>query len=557
MRTTFSWILPLTLAAVLVACGGASSPEPATNESTPSGSAAVSEPATAAPLPEDAPRLVLLITIDQMRADYLDRFAPLWTGGFARLREEGVIFTRARHDHAATSTAPGHATLATGRHPSGHGIIANWWIDRALREEVYAVENDEGETTPERLLASTFGDWLKAASPESKVFAASGKDRAAVLTAGTGADAAFWYDKKRGRFTSSSFYSDDLSADFPWIDSFHADRWVDGLFGTAWEPLAEVGERGGEFGIVEHGAAGCGGICQGTFPHPLGDAQVAPDGDFYETIYDSPFVDTYLGRFAAALVEGEALGADAATDFLSISFSAVDTVGHDFGPDSPEILDTLLRLDRTLGEFLDAVDASVGLENVVLGLTSDHGVSELPELVDGEGGRLDAAEITCFQRAGRALEAHFGEGPWVARGLFIDRARAEAEGIDPVAIENALRDILTACPRIERVWTRTELLAGPEDPVGRLFAHSFHAERSPDVAPQLAPHVLTRPSGTSHGSPYDYDTDVPFVLWVPGAAPARVDEPVRTVDMAPTLATLIGLETPEDLDGAAVSLGGS
>lgn len=539
---------------LLLACGGET---PSTEPSAAETSSETPAP-TVAPLPEDAPRLVLFLVVDQMRADYLERFRPLLTGGLARLLDEGVVFENARHDHATTTTSPGHATLSTGRHPSGHGIIANWWIDREAGEEVYAVENEDEVITPERLLAPTFGDWLKEASPGSKVFTASGKDRAAVLTAGKEADAAFWYDKDNGHFITSEVYSKDPAAAYPWLEVFHQDLYPDALFGTLWEPLPEVASRGADFGLEPLDR----GLFEDRFPHALGSARAAPGESFYDSLYDTPFVDEYLLRFAEALLDGEALGQGEATDFLGLSFSAVDTVGHDYGPDSPEILDTVLRLDRILGELFELVDERVGLENVVVSFSSDHGVTEVPELLaskGGEGHRFGAAEIACVQRAGKSLRDRFGAGRWVYPGPYLDRALAAERGIDPVELENVLRENLEACPGIARVYTRTELSTGfaegdyAEGDYASFFVHSFHPERSPDVLVLLEPHVLTTTTITTHGSAYPYDTDVPWILRLPGVGPRRITEPARTVDVAPTLAAIIGLEAPEGLDGVDLS----
>lgn len=498
--------------------------------------------APTAKLPPGAPRLVLFLVVDQARGDYLERFRPLLTHGFGRLLDESVVFADARHDHATTSTAPGHATLSTGRHPAHHGIVGNYWYDRERHEAVYSVRVD-AERTPEWLLGSTFGDWLKAASPASKVVAASGKDRAAILTAGHRADAVFWYDRETGDFESVPYYGE---VERPWLDAFHERLHADRFFGEVWESLPEVAEHAADYGIepLDEGWVPSG------FPRALGGPELAPGGGFYASLYGSPWVDRYLKDFVLAAIDGEELGSDDATDFLGVSFSALDSVGHRFGPDSPELLDTLLRLDRVLGELLDFVDERIGLDHVVVSLSSDHGVTALPETLRRRGEearRFGAEEITCFQRAGLELRRELGDEEWILQGLYLDRRLAAERGVALSVLEDAVRRRIEDCPGVVRVRTRTELEAAPpDDPFARLYANSLHPERSPDLFVQLEPHALTSSSTASnHGSPHAHDTWVPWLLRLPGGRGVAVDTRVHTVDVAPTLAALIGLEVPD------------
>lgn len=493
-----------------------------------------------------APRLVLFLVIDQGRYDYLERFRPLLEHGLHRLLEESVSFTDAHHDHARTTTSPGHATLSTGCYPSRNGIIDNYWFDRRQGERVYSAMDDDGERSPERLLAPTLGDWLKAASPRSKVFAASAKDRAAVLTAGHRADAAFWFDRETGEFATASYYRWKES---PWREEFHEAHHPDRLFGTVWEPLPEVVASAAEYDVKPLDR----GLINPQFPHPLGSAQPSPGGSFYNAIYSSPFADSYLAELAKALIAGEELGADDDTDFLGLSFSALDAVGHEYGPHSPELLDAFLRLDRAIGEVLDFVDERVGLDNMIVSLSSDHGVTPVPELLSSRGiaaRRFGAEEIACVQRAGVTLEEQFGDEDWIPYGLYLDRELAAERGVATADLQKTLARELAACPGFSRVWTATELSSATEDdPVARLVLHSFHPERSADLAVMLEPHTIASSSEATHGSPHPYDTWVPWLLRLPKGQAAEVGERVHTVDVAPTLAGLIGLEPPAEIDG--------
>ncbi len=528
--------------------------------------------------PADGPTLALLVVVDQARADYLDRFAPLFKGGLKTLLEEGVVFTDAHHEHAVTATAPGHASIATGMEPRHSGIVGNYWYDPVRRRDVYAA-GLPANPSPVLLEASTLGDWIKRRDPRSKVFAVSGKDRAAVLLGGRQPDAAYWYDRRTGRWRSSTYYP---RAQRPWMAAFYAERPLDRFFAHPWSPL--VGEQAwSRWGVVQVDR----GAFPDPFPHLLGGLDAEPGRRFYESVYTSPFIDWYTVQFAERLIDQEALGSDAHVDLLAVSLSALDTVGHEYGPDSPEVLDVLTRLDLYLGELLEFATARVGRDRLVVALSADHGVAALPELTQaaGRGGRrLQADDVLCVQRLGARLDERFGDGDWflddyyVADGLYLDRRAITARGIDPLQVERAAAELLADCPAVQRAWTATEL-SGPEPPrvapppaerailagdaaaeaaapallwehLARRFWNTYRAGRSPDLLVQMRPHYLYyRGTGTTHGSVYEYDAWVPMIFYGRGLEPARRDEHVATVDLAPTLARLIGVDPPGGLDG--------
>lgn len=505
------------------------------------------------------PRLVLYVVVDQMPYDYMERFRPVLTGGLARLLDEGVVFTRAFHRHAVPTTAPGHATLATGRHPRAHGIVGNWWWSRERGEYAYCVEDADERTGPDHLEASTLGDWLRADDPEARVFAASPKDRGAVLLAGHDADGAYWYDDETGAFESSSYYPE---AEPDWLAALTEERWLERYFGRPWEPLP-LSE-----GLNDEDRAGLGvvdldtGVFDRTFPHALGRSRTAPSESFYDAIYSSPFVDAYLVEVVERLLEAEDLGTDEHTDLLGVSFSSLDTVGHDYGPDSPEILDAVLRLDRNLGRLLELVEDRVGRDRLVVALAADHGVMPLPEyerLRGRDARREGARDLACIQGVYRELGTELGgEGEveaWLEAPGYLSWEAVFRSGRPRTEIEARARELLEACPTVERVWTRGELAPeGPggsaEDSMAALYRNAFHPERSPDLMIQRKPHRLTSPGmGTTHTSPYPYDTHVPMIVRAPGLDPARIERPVATVDLAPTVAALANIPTPDDLDG--------
>jgi predicted AlkP superfamily pyrophosphatase or phosphodiesterase len=501
--------------------------------------------------PEGTPRLILFIVADQVRADYLERFRPLLSGGLARLLDEGVVFTDAHHFHAATVTATGHATLATGRLPRNHGIVGNGWYDRALGRSVTSVTDLEHGRSPHYLLVPTLGDLLHRTYPRALVYGIGGKDRSAILTVGREADAAFWYDGDEGTFVTSSYY---LGAAPEWLDRFNEAGLLDRHFGETWTPLHSLEELA-PYDVEQVDW----GYRDRQFPHPLGGPSAYPDDDFYGDVGGTPFLDEHVVALAEALIEGEGLGADAVPDFLGVTLPAVDAVGHTFGPNSPELVDAVVRLDRSLGALLDFVDERIGLDRVVVSLSSDHGVGPIPELLQRRGDeqalRLDDETALCFQSVGEALTARFGNERWIEAGLYFDRPLLAEHGIDRAELADAVRSILETCRGIARVHFGDELEArgaGELDDVARLFYNSYHSERSGDLVVQLEPNALATWSAmASHGSPYLYDTHVPWLLRLPDGGGARViGERVHTIDVVPTLLALTGLDLgAAELDG--------
>lgn len=498
------------------------------------------------PPPDGTPRLVLLIVVDQMRADYLIRFGDLFEGGLARLIENGVAFTEAHHDHSATLTAPGHATLATGCHPARHGVIGNYWYDRETGEPGYAVE-DGG---PSRLLCPALGDWLKQRYPAARVVTASQKDRSAVMMGGKNPDGVYWYDWQGG-FETSDHYTRRPPE---WVTTFNEERGVDAFFGEAWsvEPLAP---ETAELLAIDSTSLG---FTDPDFPHAHGGPAVAPGESFYEGLYVSPVLDDHLARFAVRAVYAEGLGEDEIPDLLALGFSALDTVGHVYGPNSREVMETLLALDRTLGRLLDELDEKIGLENMVVALTSDHGTAPVPELraLQGlSGGRMGAGQAICLQRLDRRLDERLGAADWMIGGGFLNPEALAEHGVETAVAEAQVRQIVETCPEVARVWTRGELSQPAEgaalaEGTRRRFANSFHPQRSPDFLVQWDEYFLgTTRRLSTHGTAYRYDTWVPLVVMASGLEPAEVTAPVRTVDLAPTLAALVDVEPPAEIDG--------
>ena len=504
-------------------------------------------------------RLVLLITVDQFRTDYVDRFRGLFKGGLKRLFDEGVYFREARHQHANTTTGPGHATLATGLHPSRHGIIGNTWYQRSEGSSVNCVEDksvklvgsDSGGRSPRRLLAGGLGDWLKSANPAARVYGASMKDRGAILSAGLKPDGAFWYSLANGTFISSNYYMDRIPE---WLKELNGRRFPHQFFGQPWTlRLQAPAPREADVSPVDRGAYADG------FPRALGTSSLQPNRAFFADFARSSGMDAYLGKLAQALVRYETLGQEDAVDLLALSFSALDLVGHAFGPNSPEVLDVLLGLDQVLGELFAALEREVGMQHVAVALSSDHGVLPLPEhpssLAPLERRRIDRDDVLCLQRSGALLEERLGEGNWLLSGYYLNYETIGRRNQQRDEVEAVLAEILERCSAVQKVWKRTDLSEeNHRERFAVLYANGFHPRRSPDLQLQFKKGVLAiLGTGTTHGSPYDYDRHVPLVFLVPGIPGRSISQPVSTVDVAPTLAALAGIKTPPNLDGDDLS----
>jgi len=489
-------------------------------------SAAVANPPTPVKPAVARPRLVLLIAVDQMRYDYLTRFRADFSGGFERLLKQGAVFTNAQLEHYPSVTAVGHATMLTGAPPSLSGIVGNDWYDRALKKNVTSVEDPAVQglggnaASPHRLLVSTVGDQLKMAGRGSKVIGLSLKDRSAILSVGRMADGAYWYDTKSGSFTSSTWYFPELPG---WVKDWNARRTADGFAGKSW--------KGGRL-------------------------PAAPGKDLYDALYGSPFGNDLLESLAEAALAGEKLGTRDTTDVLTVSFSSNDSVGHTHGPDSPEVAEITKETDAAVARLLDAVDRSVGLARTLVVLTADHGVAPLPEVMAGRrmpGGRLPRQALV--DPVDAALSRAFGPGKWVegraGSSLYLDRALIAERQLDERQVEEVAARTAEAIPHVYRAFTREQLFRGdvPRNPwTSRLLA-GFHPGRSGDVEILLEPYWIGGESGASHGTPYSYDTHIPLVFMGAGIRTGRYDAAVALNDLAPTLATMLEVETPSGSSG--------
>lgn len=528
------------------------------------------------------PKLVLQLTVDQLRGDLLRRHeSSLGEGGFRLLMERGVVFANAHHDHANTETIVGHTTLATGSHPSTHGMIGNLWLDRDSGGAQYNVEDgrypvlstkplvdqateidptqraaaSDGRS-PLAILTSTFSDELRLfTGGKGKAFGVSVKDRGAIAMAGH-AGTAYWFSKSTGEFVTSSFYSEGYPA---WARAWNEAKPTQRYAGQSWSLSGEA--SGYLFGDrddrpFETDVAGFGR----TFPHPYG----AGDGKYFTTLLTlSPAGDELTLDFAKALLVGEELGQDAVPDYLSISFSSTDYVGHVFGPSSLECEENLRRLDRTLAELFQFIDEHVGLSQTLVVLSADHGAPETPEYSRSLGADAEYLDFSDDDKA--ALDAQlverFGEGGPLIAGYFhpcvyLDRAAITARGLDADEVAAAVAEQLERHPGIERAVTARAIQSGalPDTRLTRQLSHSYHPRRSGEV------YVVTKPGwfvndfdgltvASTHGSPWRYDTYVPLVFMGKGLKPQVIQREVHTVDVAASLAALLGTKPPSACEG--------
>ncbi len=518
------------------------------------------------------PRLVVVITVDQLRGDHLARFGPHFgPGGFRRLLEGGLDFRDTHYRHAFTLTAPGHATLLTGVHADVHGVIGNDWIDRGTWEMVNSVEDPQsplvgvaaGELgpaaaarpektgrSPKNLLAPTVADRLKERyGADSRVIALSNKDRSAILLGGQRADGAYWDEV--GRMVTARHYAERLPA---WVEAFNAEKRVDATFGQTWDRLlpAAVYEQvqGPDDQAGENEGMGLGR----TFPKRVDGGAKAVGPAFFSAFDNTPFATEILGEFAQRAIRAERLGHHPGVDFLGVSFSQVDAIGHAYGPDSHELMDSMLRLDRVLAGLLACLDREVGLGRYLIVLSADHGVAPLPEQAGrrepgARGSRVNAREIDGAVR--QALDAAFGAPPknetWFVRDgttYHLRPAALAARGVQAEAAAKVVRDALRARPEVVAAFTAAELKAAPVDgdDLAAQFRRSEFAGRPRDVLYAYRPHFGTRAgTGTGHGSPHPYDTHVANLWFGAGIQPGVRPERVGVDAIAPTLIARLGL----------------
>jgi predicted AlkP superfamily pyrophosphatase or phosphodiesterase len=509
-------------------------------------------------------RLGIILVVDQMVPDYLSRFSGQYTGGLARLLKQGLLFPNAYHDHAATETSVGHAALSTGRYPTHNGVIGNDWYDREDRRVVYSCEDSAarvlGDTqavgrSPKRLIGLALGDWMKKLRPATRVYSVALKDRAAIMLGGKHPDAAFWYNRSTGHFLTSEYYMTSVPS---WLDSFNTAGGVTRNYRTGWTLL--LPDSAYHFSHADNFPSENDGI-HTTFPHLFDTTAGVPDKTYFGAFYGTPFADGLLLDLARTVIGHAELGRDSIPDLLCISCSAADAIGHAYGPNSWEIQDYYLRLDKYLDTFLTYLDTTIGAGKYCIAMSSDHGILPLPEDLQQQGIASRRLPIDSIVRDIRAIGAQvqtdfkLEANPIADCGydvqLTYDGARKN--GMSDPDLQQLVAARLRRLSYISDVFTRDELQSGGGTgrPYFEQFRNSFHPLRGPDLYLRFPEFALPGSSkfGTSHGTPYSYDTNVP-ILFLTHAASGQSPDRVMTIDLAPTLARLLGVQIgPKDMDG--------
>jgi predicted AlkP superfamily pyrophosphatase or phosphodiesterase len=502
------------------------------------------------PSPDRVPTLVVFITVDQLRADYFDRFRDQLTGGLGRLARGGALFTNAFQDHAVTETAPGHASTMSGRFPRSTGIASNSTGVQDPQTPVLGASDPRVApgASPFRFRGGTLIDWLRIKDPRSRALSVSRKDRSAILPLGRAHQSVYWYDPSSGRFSTSTYYDDTLPS---WVQRFNARGVPASLAGREWELLLDgagyaepdsvpVENRGQDF----------------TFPHTL----PADPAQAVRALPDFPWMDELTLQLASTGLRELRLGTGPQTDVLAISLSTTDAVGHRYGIESRELHDQILRLDRSLGAFLDTLFALRDSGRVVIALTADHGIAPTPELSAARqhrsARRVDLLGLAQRYRAALAARGvdtsafHFEDGM-----LFVDSAALERAPVNVDSVVRAFAAEARKVPGVLRADRPSELARADtvRDAIARRWYHALPPDLPVRLVVTLEPYSVWGSSVTSatgiHGSPHDYDAHVPVLLYGVPFKPGRYAQAVRVVDMAPTLAWVTATTPTDRLDG--------
>ena len=530
-----AFIAPLASLA-LAACATAATPPAAPRTDSSGDTTAAASP------PGPPPRLIVFLTIDQLRPDYLERWNDQLTGGLGRLWREGAVFAYALHDHAITQTAPGHASIGSGRFPARTGIVLN---DEGVGDpQAPLIASREGGASPYRFRGSALIDWLRDDDPRARALGVSRKDRGAILPLGRAKQPAFWYTPDEG-FTTSRYYADTLPA---WVRDFNRRHPLSGFASRDWWPARPASDYAEPDTVaLEH---------QGrdfVFPHRLPAEQPRLGQELREV----PWMDSLTVLLALEGVRALDLGAGPQTDLLNLSLSTMDAVGHRYGPDSREAHDMVLRVDRYVGMLLDSLAALRGAEHIALALSADHGVAPLPGARSRDP-NADAVFLNDTAIVGPIRRALVARGaPRTALRLDggmvrIDRAALLQAGVAPDSLVDVVRRTLLATPGIARVDTPADLARADtvRDHIARRWLHMLPPDEPVALVASARPYaVWSRGRTANHGTPNEYDARVPLILFGRWFRAGHLGHPARVVDIAPTLAAVARVRPTERVDG--------
>lgn len=510
------------------------------------------------------PKLIVGIVVDQMRYDYLERFSHLFgEDGFKRLMNEGANFHNHHFSYAPTYTGPGHASVYSGTTPTVHGIIGNDWYDRKLQSEIYitedstlsavGTESSAGKMGPHKLLSTTLLNELENfTAGESKTIAISMKDRGAIMPAGGNADAAYWFaGGDEGNWISSSHYLEQLP---DWVKEFNSQKRKDQLLSGEWNLLFEK-ERYKPYRAdnnpYEYNFQG---MIRPAFPYEL--SKLRESNGNYDLLKATPSGNTYLTEFALSAINHEKMGEDDITDFLAVSYSATDYLGHQFGPYSLEIQDTYARLDRDIAQLLNELDEKVGKGNYTVFLTADHGAVPNPAFLKDEGLPADYLPYhDLINKIESGLTSKYGKGEWVEHfinnQIYLNRKLISSKKLNLAEVSQDVANIAIEFEGISNVSTSHQLHSSAQDGIAEIIKNGHHQKRSGEVALVVAPGWLTSYSfqGTTHGAPYSYDTHVPLIFFGHSIEPQNSFKPTYIKDIAPTVAAMMRMSQPSGCTG--------
>jgi predicted AlkP superfamily pyrophosphatase or phosphodiesterase len=520
---------------------------------------------------DEKPKLVVGIVVDQMRQEYLYRYYDKFgDAGFKRLINEGFMLKNAHYNYSPTVTGPGHASIYTGTTPAIHGIIGNDFYDKATKKIINCVEdsaylpvgNDQGngDISPSRLLSSTVTDELKLfTQKKAKVIGISFKDRGAVLPAGHMADAAYWYDSKSGKFITSTFYMTKLPE---WVTRFNAQNLADKYLSQEWKtllPIDKYVESGPDDSPYEVRFSG---KDRSTFPYSL--SQLRDKNENYGLLSHTPFANDYLTQMANAAIVGEQLGKDNTSDFLCVSYSAPDAVGHDKGPNSVEIEDVYLRLDKNIEQLLQRLDTEVGKDNYIVFLTADHAVADVPQYLKDNKMPAGYFKVDLKADLDKFLSSYFPGKSFIENvsnnQIFLNQESFQkdprASGMEMFLVTELIGKYLMSLDGVANYYTEGMLRQASFDEGGikGSVIRGFHSKRSGDIAFVLEPGWTKSdsPQGTTHGSSYSYDTHVPILFYGKGIKKGSSASYHRITDIAPTISVLLRIKFPSGNTGLPI-----
>jgi predicted AlkP superfamily pyrophosphatase or phosphodiesterase len=504
------------------------------------------------------PKLVVGIVVDQMRWDYLYRYYDRYdaNGGFKRMLKQGFTCENTMIPYTPTVTACGHSCIYTGSVPAITGITGNLWWDNEQNREVYCTEDKTvntvgsnsalGKMSPKNLLVTTICDELKLATNfKSKVIGLAIKDRGGILTAGHSANAAYWYDNTTGDWITSTFYMNELPK---WVKDFNAKKLVNQYYQQGWNTLYPISTYDQSTEDDKTWEAKPFGTAARGFPYDM----KAFIGKNYGTIVSTPHGNTLTTELAKAAIDGEQLGADYITDFLAVSYSSPDYIGHSFGPNSIEEEDSYLRLDKELGQFLDFLDTKVGKGQYLVFLSADHGVAHVPGFLKEHHIPAGNNDMTVLSsQLNSKLKEKFGKDKLIVSTsnyqLYLNHPVIDSASLNIDDIKNWLINTVAAEPTVARVFAldklmQTTLNAKQKD----MIANGYYPRRSGDIQVILQPGILEGfvSAGTTHGLWNPYDTHIPLVWYGWGIKPGKSNQEVYMTDIAPTIAAMLHIQMP-------------